>query len=119
MFAAKYPDFIAQIIFRDGSVVFFDGVKDMFKFYLNMNKYDPRHTKADVAAVYVSDYYSVTPVDGLKTHYVQGSDIFGPMGKELVPFQKEQDASEFMKDHKGKNLLRFEDISAETLKALD
>ncbi len=119
MFVAKYPDFIAQIVFRDGSVVFFDGVKDMLKYYLNMNKYDPRHSRADIASVYVNDYYSLTLIDGLKAHYVQGSDVFGPMGKELIPFEKEEEAAEFMRDHKGKSLLRFHDISASVIKGLD
>jgi copper chaperone NosL len=119
MFVAKYPDFLAEIVFRDGSVVFFDGVKDMFKYYLNMNKYDPKQKKTDVESVYVNDYYSLTPVDGLKAYYVQGSDVFGPMGRELIPFEKEKDAKEFMKDHKGKVLLKFQEITGPIIKGLD
>ena len=119
MFVAKYPDFIAQIVFRDGSVVFFDGVKDMFKYYLNMNKYNSRQGRADIVSVYVNDYYSLTLVDGLKAYYVEGSDVFGPMGKELIPFEKEQEAKEFMRDHKGKKLLKFQEISGPVIKGLD
>ena len=33
MFVAKYPGFLAQIQFRDGSIAFFDGPKDFFKYY--------------------------------------------------------------------------------------
>jgi copper chaperone NosL len=119
MFVAKYPDFIAQIVFHDGSVAFFDGVKDMFKYYLNMSKYNSKQKAADIEAVYVNDYYSLTLVDGLKAYYVQGSDIFGPMGRELIPFEKEREAKEFMKDHKGKILLRFQEISSPVIKELD
>ena len=119
MFVAKYPDFIAEIVFRDGSVVFFDGAKDMFKYYLNMNKYNPRQKETDIEYVYVTDYYSLTIVDGLKAYYVQGSDVFGPMGRELIPFEKEREAREFMKDHKGKTLLRFQEITASIIKGLD
>ena len=32
MFVAKYPDWLAAVRFRDGSHVFFDGAKDMFKY---------------------------------------------------------------------------------------
>ena len=32
MFVAKYPDFLAQIIFRDGTYAVFDGAKDLFKY---------------------------------------------------------------------------------------
>src|SRR5512136_2018218 len=38
MFVAKYPDFLAQILFKDGSYAIFDGTKDMFKYYYNLIK---------------------------------------------------------------------------------
>jgi nitrous oxide reductase accessory protein NosL len=41
MFVAKYPDWVAAFVFRDGSTVFFDGVKDMMKYYFNLAKYAP------------------------------------------------------------------------------
>jgi copper chaperone NosL len=119
MFVYKYPDWVVQIVFRDGSVAFFDGAKDMFKYYLNMNKYNPRQKETDIESVYVTDYYSLTLVDGLKAYYVQGSDVFGPMGRELIPFEKEREAREFMKDHKGKVLLKFQEITGLIIKGLD
>ena len=39
MFVAKYPDWVGEIIFTDGSVAFFDGAKDLFKYYFNLDKY--------------------------------------------------------------------------------
>jgi len=30
------------------------------------------------------------------------SDVYGPMGRELIPFEKMKDAEEFMTDHKVK-----------------
>jgi len=41
------------------------------------------------------------------------------MGKELVPFAKETDARGFMKDHKGKSLLRYKDVHGELIRGLD
>jgi nitrous oxide reductase accessory protein NosL len=41
------------------------------------------------------------------------------MGREFIPFQKEGDAREFLKDHKGKAVLRFQDITADVVKGLD
>ena len=41
MFVAKYPDWVAEIIFKDGSAVYFDGCKDMFKYYFNLKRYNP------------------------------------------------------------------------------
>ncbi len=119
MFVAKYPDFIAQIVFRDGNVAFFDGAKDLFKYYLNIKTYSPARKTADIAVIYVTDYYSLSPVDGRAAWFVTGSDVYGPMGKELVPFAKESDAREFLKDHKGKNVMRFEQVTPALLKELD
>jgi copper chaperone NosL len=119
MFVAKYPDFLAQIIFTDGSYALFDGVKDMFKYYFAMQKYNNGKSPADITFVYVNDYYSMAPVEGRTSWYVAGSDVFGPMGRELIPFTQKKDALEFMKDHAGKELLPFDAITPELIKGLD
>lgn len=119
MFVVKYPEFLSQIIFKDGSYGVFDGVKDMLKYYFNLPKYQADKEPADIDSIYVKDYYSLRYIDGLKAYYVMGSKVYGPMGKELIPFEKEEDAMEFMVDHSGKQLLRFEDITQDTLTELD
>lgn len=119
MFVAKYPDFGSQIHFRDGSVVFFDGTKDMLKYYRNLSRYAPGKKLQDVVAIYVTDYYSLDSIDGRKAYYVSGSDVYGPMGKELVPFEKLPDAQEFRKDHKGKAIHSFEEINESVMKTLE
>jgi copper chaperone NosL len=119
MFIAKYPDFLAQIIFKDGSCAFFDGVKDMMKYYFRMSTYAPSQTRSNIAAIYVTDYYALEPVDGSKATYVSGSDVYGPMGRELIPFEKESEAKEFLKDHKGKATLNFQDIDEDLIRSLD
>ena len=119
MFVAKYPDFLAEILFKDGSHAFFDGTKDMFKFYFNLKRYQPSKKQSDIDSIYVTDYYSLTLIDGYQAFYVTGSDVYGPMGRELIPLEKEGDAKEFMKDHQGKSILKFSDITYELVKALD
>lgn len=119
MFVAKYPDFVARIAFKDGSFAFFDGAKDMFKYYFSLSKYNPKVRSTDIDSIRVTDYYRLSYIDGLKAYYVQGSDVYGPMGKELIPFEKEGEAKEFMKDHKGKTLLRFQEVSGSIIKGLD
>ena len=119
MFVAKYRDFAAQIQFRDGSTFHFDGAKDMFKYYLNLSRYAPGKKPADITAVFVTNYYDLTPVDGFQAHYVLGSDVYGPMGRELIPFVKETEAHDFLKDHKGKSIIRFRDVTAAVLRSLD
>jgi copper chaperone NosL len=119
MFVYKYPDFLAQIVFKDGTVAFFDGAKDMFRYYTNLPKYRPKGSMGEIDSIYVTDYYSLTAIEGTRAYYVMGSDVYGPMGKELIPFMKESEAKEFMKDHKGKNLLRSQDVNTSILKSLE
>jgi nitrous oxide reductase accessory protein NosL len=119
MFVAKYSDWMAQIIFKDGAYAVFDGTKDMFKYYLNLKKYNASKRLEDIDSIYVTDYYNLALIDGHQAFYVMGSDIYGPMGRELIPFGKETDAKEFMKDHKGKSTLRFREITHEVIKNLD
>lgn len=119
MFVAKYPDWVAQITFKDGSHAFFDGVKDMMKFYFDIPKYQPGKKTSDIAAMFVTEYYSLKVMDGLKAYYVVGSDVYGPMGRELIPFAQESAAKEFMRDHGGKSLLKFPEITPQLIKSLD
>jgi copper chaperone NosL len=119
MFVAKYPDFAAQVQFRDGSVLHFDGAKDLFKWYHNLPGFSPGRKRSDIAALYVTGYYDLAPVDGQAAWYVTGSTVYGPMGQELIPFRTQQEARQFMKDHTGKALLRFTDVTPAILKRLD
>jgi len=119
MFVAKYPDWLAQISFKDGTTFFFDGPKDMLKFYFNLNRYSPKQKVDDIGSAYVTDYYSLLPIDGFSALYVIGSDVYGPMGRELIPFGKSQEATEFKRDHKGREVLKFRDITPAVVKGLD
>jgi copper chaperone NosL len=119
MFVAKYPDWTTSIVYQDGKTFYFDGPKDLFTYYLNPAKYDPARKRADIAALYVKDYYSLAFIDGRQAFYVIGSNVLGPMGRELVPFVKRADADGFLHDHLGKNVLRFGEITMATLKALE
>ena len=119
MFVAKYPDFAAEIIFKDGSYAVFDGVKDMFKYYFNLAKYNPGKKLTDVDAIHVTDYYDLKWIDGYQAYYVEGSDVYGPMGRELIPFEKKEGAEQFMTDHVGKSLLKFDEITYDLIKGLD
>jgi nitrous oxide reductase accessory protein NosL len=119
MFVAKFPDFAAQVQFKDGSTFHFDGSKDLFKYYQAASRYTPGKSLADVSAVFVTSYYTLTPINGLTAWYVAGSDVYGPMGRDLIPFANENEAREFKKDHKGKSILRFKEITPVVIKGLD
>jgi copper chaperone NosL len=119
MFVAKYTDWMSVVVFKDGSRAFFDGPKDMFKYLLDLKRYNPSKKEADIDLIAVTDYYLVSTIDARKAWYVLGSDVFGPMGKELVPLAKESEAKEFMKDHKGQRIVKFSEVTTEVMKVID
>ncbi|MBF0328842.1 MAG: nitrous oxide reductase accessory protein NosL [Nitrospirae bacterium] len=119
MFVSKYPDFAAGVVFKDGSYAVFDGSKDMFKYFFNLKKYNPSKKAEDIESMFVTEYYGLTTVDARKAFFVFGSDIHGPMGRELIPFEKMPDAASFMKDHRGKRILKFGEITPDIIRKLD
>jgi len=119
MFVAKYPDWTAQIIFKDGQRIFFDGAKDMFKYYFNLKKYNPRKTQDDIAGIYLTEYYDLDFIEAHKTCLVIGGTVYGPMGRELIPFASKADAQQFMKDHSGKRVITFDEVTPQIIEKLD
>lgn len=116
MYVAKYPQWIASLRFADGTVVFFDGPKDMFRYLLDLETFKPGASAEQVAAVLVTDYYSTRPIDGRAASYVVGSDVMGPMGAELVPTADRSHAETLLKDHGGDRVVGFADVTAELVK---
>lgn len=106
-------------MFNGGSYVVFDGAKDLFKYYLDMKKYNPARRLSDIDSIFVTDYYELSPIDAFKAEYVIGSDVLGPMGYELIPFAKSAEARGFMKDHKGRGILKFNEGTPDRLRGLD
>lgn len=119
MFVYKYPKWVAQIYFRDDSTYFYDGAKDMFKHIFDTGKYSPGKTADMITEIFVTDYYEVELIDAKSAFYVIGSDVLGPMGHELLPFKDLESAQEFMQDHKGKSIIRFNEVTPELIESLD
>ena len=119
MLVAKYPNWVAVIAYKDGHAHFFDGAKDFFKFVATPHKFDVGHLRDSVEGMWVTEFYGLKRIDARKAHYVIGSDVLGPMGHELVPFENEADASEFLNEHKGQRLLSFDQVTPEIVLGLD
>lgn len=110
MYPVNYPQWHSQVIFDDSSLAAFDGSKCMFRFLLGPNR------KA-VAAVWVKDFGSGKWIDGKAAHYVMGSRVLGPMGKELIPFADLAAAEAFQKINGG-SLAPYAGISMATIHPL-
>jgi copper chaperone NosL len=109
MFVEKYHPWVATIVFADGGQVFFDGPKDLFRFLLDPEKFKVQDRA--ISGVFVTDYYRVRFIDAKSAFFVAGSDVMGPMGGELVPLEKRDDAETFALDHGGQEVLEFDDVT--------
>jgi nitrous oxide reductase accessory protein NosL len=112
MFVAPYPQWTAEITFADGTYAVFDGAKDMLRYYFNVSKYNTGKTARDISGIYVTEYYTTRMMNAKDAYFVQGSDVRGPMGNELVPIKGEREAETFKRDHQGKKIIKFENITA-------
>jgi len=119
MYVANFPDWAASISFKDGSQAWFDGPKDLFTFLLDLRQYAPKRSPADITEIRVKDYYGLKHIDGRRAFYVLGSDVMGPMGKELVPFATEASARDFLKDHRGQKVMAFQEITPGIMKGME
>jgi len=119
MFVTKYPQWVATLVYKDGTAVHFDGAKDLFKYLFDLGTYAPGRSGDDIGTIAVTEYYGVSLIDAREGWFVVGSDVLGPMGHELVPLASAEDAEEFKADHEGTAILRFDDVTPETVAKLD
>ncbi len=119
MFVAKFPQWVAVVTFKDGARSFTDGPKDALRLLADLKRLGGGRTPDQVSSCLVKDYYSLRPVEAREAFYVVGSDVTGPMGRELVPFATRADAEAFTREHHGQGILRYADLTPARLKALD
>ena len=118
MFVAKYPDWQAQVHYEKLSEArFFDGMKDLMVFYFEPERFDAPPRKA-IKDIFVKDYYSLSWISAQEAFFVTGSDVYGPMGHEFIPFATREAAESFSKDHHGKEILTFGEITPERVESL-
>lgn len=119
MRVATYPTWLATLVWLDGRATHFDGAKDQFKFLQAPASFLPGSTRAQVRDLYVTEYYGLKRIRAETAWYVVGSDVLGPMGHDLVALESQEDAADFLKDHKGKRILRFDQVTRDILAGLD
>lgn len=110
MYTSLYPKWEQIVISDAADTLYFDGSKCMFTTLL-----DNKLPVAKARQILVKDYYTLKQIDGRRAFYVVGSDITGPMGHELIPFASEAAAAEFLSDHGGTAVLRFDQIDLEMI----
>jgi nitrous oxide reductase accessory protein NosL len=116
MYVSKYPKWATFMRVGERNY-YFDGVKDMMKYYIFDGDF-PYARKA-ISKMMVSDYYTLEAIGAKEAFYVLDSDVYGPMGHELIPFKSREKAEVFLAEHHGKRLVRFEEITDRMIMALD
>jgi len=112
MFVYKYPSWVSMIEDEHKNKYYFDGVKDMMKFYFERD--DKKNLK-----LYAKEYYTKEIFEIHKAFFVIGSDVYGPMGDELIPFKTKKDAKSFLLDHRGKEIKTFNQLDEDFVWSLD
>lgn len=108
MRVAPFPQWVAVLEFRDGRRFYFDGPKDLFVALFDLGATIPGASSEQVSRVYVTEYYSTRLLPATEVLFVTGSDVLGPMGKELVPVAGREAAETFRRDHAGEKIMRFD-----------
>lgn len=116
MFVAKYPKWAASIT-HGGKTYYFDGVKDMMKYYIFDGNF-PYDRKA-ITSMMVTNYYTLEAIKAKQAFYVYDANVYGPMGRELIPFKTLKEARVFNDEHLGKKIIKFDEITDTMVMALD
>jgi nitrous oxide reductase accessory protein NosL len=111
MFLYKYPRWVSMIEYKDGKKFYFDGLKDLFKYYFE-------HPQ-NIEEMLTREYYTQESIPLKKAYFVIGSDVYGPMGNELIAFKDKESARNFLLDHRGKKIVTFDEIDKEMVYKLD
>lgn len=116
MYPANFPQWHAQIVFKDGEHSSFDSAAELFRFLNNMSKYDKKHVAADIGKIFVAAYNKGAWLDAKQAFFVAGSKIQGPMGNDLPAFASRDEAVRFSLKSGGK-ALSFEQITPAVINA--
>src|SRR5436190_14511064 len=105
-------DWASEIYYKDGTKVMFESPTDMFAYYLAPQafKADAVHSDpSNIERITVKDYQTKQAIDARQATLVVKSRVEGPMGPEILPFGKKEDAEAFLAVNGG-TLLAFNGI---------
>jgi len=109
MYADVAPRWAAAATLESGETLRFDTPKCLFG-------YTARQGAASTRSRKVTEYYSQRLVPVEMVLFVVGSDVVGPMGKDLVPVEASR-AAAFVHDHGGRTV-EFDDVGSPLLETL-
>ena len=109
----KNPRWMSEIELSNDKKLHFASVKCMMLFYYKNDKWhdlglaNPKERQDHIKELRVQDYGSLKVIDAKKAFYVYGGHIMSPKGDDLVPFEYEKDAENFIKENGGNRILTW------------
>lgn len=109
----KDPRWMSEIELTNGKKLHFVSVKCMMLFYYKNDKWHdlelklPKEKYEHIKELKIQDYNTLKIVDAKKAFYVYGGHIMSPKGDDLVPFEYEKDAQNYMKENGGNKILTW------------
>lgn len=110
MYADVAPAFAAGAVSREGRTLRFDAPRCLFKWLASPAGQGAR-------GIWVTEHYAQRHVDVDSVMFVAGSDVIGPMGKDLIPVASTS-VARFVDDHGG-SVYERSAIDASVLQTLD
>ncbi len=92
-----------------GATLAFDTPKCLFRRH---------HERGEVRDAWVIEYYSQQRRPARELLYVIGTDLQGPMGRDLVPVAGREAAERLMRDHHGERVLAYDEVTPEVAASL-
>ncbi len=109
----KAPKWTSKIELQNGKKIFFSSPKSMFEFYFRPANwaYIGVKSEKDFKDILVTDYKTGKIIEARGAFFVYGSNVTSPAGDDLVPFDSYKQAKEFAKNHNGKRVFGFKEVS--------
>jgi len=104
MYPARYPEFRCQLTTVDGKRHHFCSTQCLLNFKDNPKKYVKDVKK--IKSIWVTVFPDGDSEYAMGLHYLVGSSIMGPMGKEALPYRNKAAAMKSAKENGGK-VVRF------------
>lgn len=117
----KEPKWVAKIEVRNGGTAYFSSPKSLFEFYHRPGKWFDLGVKSerDFSKIVVTDYETLKAIDAEKAFYVYGSRAISPAGDDLVALPSKERAEAFSKEHSGKRIFKFDEVSDALIRLLN
>ncbi len=116
----KYQKWLTQAELENGKKVQFVSVKSMMTVYQHQAYFKKnKFIDANITKIYVQDFTSGRKVDAKDAVYLFGSNVVGPHGDDLIPFENMNNAKLFMLKNSGTKILKFNKLSKGLIRYLD